>query len=118
MSFNTSESQLRADVAWLRALPSAWLHPILTVLDPRPRSTREPHGDTSQMSALSKGLAWFKFTSVHWRVLHLSRFTVKLVSKTWVSWGFRVSLSTHQYPQEGIRVGRDGDRAQLILEWG
>lgn len=52
MSFNTSESQLRADVAWLQALPTAWLHPILTVLDPRLQSAGEPHGDTNQMSAL------------------------------------------------------------------
>lgn len=54
MSFNTSESQLRADVTWLQALPTAWLHPFLTVLDPRLQSAGEPHGDTNQMSALSK----------------------------------------------------------------
>lgn len=46
-----------------------------------------------------EGLAWLKFTAVP----PSSPFTGKLVSETWVAWGFRVSLFTHQYPQKGIR---------------
>lgn len=74
MLFNTSESQLHTDVAWLHALPTAWLHLILTVLDPRPQSAGEPHGDTNQMSFV-EGSAWLKFTSVHRSVLALTPFT-------------------------------------------
>lgn len=43
MLLNTSESQLHTDVAWLQALPTAWLHLILTVLDPR---VQESHMET------------------------------------------------------------------------
>lgn len=54
MSFNTSESRLHTDVAWLQALSTACPHPILTFLDLRPQSARQPHEDSHKMSVLSK----------------------------------------------------------------
>lgn len=54
MSFNTFESQLHTDVAWLQALSTACPYPILTFPDPGPKSAGQPHGDTSQVNVLAK----------------------------------------------------------------